>query len=170
MDELPIRICREGAGIFHASCLAQSRLPLSPLLKNPRAWRLQAIHPGSCHGLVLPSLRHSVSRISADVAILQRQAEKIKKNRRVRTNFIAGRRYPRASGATMLGCSRRPPEGYGVYACPTCKRELQSTDSTLRCNTCKVTYPIRDNIPDFILEDLVFGSKAGLSVLSPSGR
>jgi SAM-dependent methyltransferase len=58
----------------------------------------------------------------------------------------------------MLGCSRRPPEGYGAYACPTCKRELQSTDGTLRCNTCKVTYPIRDNIPDFILEDLAQSS------------
>jgi len=54
----------------------------------------------------------------------------------------------------MLGTSRRPAEGYGVYACPICKGELEPTDGTLRCNACPVTCPIRDAIPNFILEDL----------------
>jgi SAM-dependent methyltransferase len=58
----------------------------------------------------------------------------------------------------MLGTSRTPAETYAVYACPACRRELEPTDATLRCNACGVTYPIRDGIPDFILEDLAQSS------------
>ena len=47
-----------------------------------------------------------------------------------------------------------PPETYGSYACPTCKRELELKDRGLRCHVCTVTYPILDHIPDFIVEDL----------------
>lgn len=58
--------------------------------------------------------------------------------------------------------SANPPETYGIYACPTCKRELELTDGGLRCHVCSVTYPILDEIPDFILEDLAESSNRSL--------
>jgi uncharacterized protein YbaR (Trm112 family) len=42
----------------------------------------------------------------------------------------------------------------GIYACPLCKRLLRQEEGALRCSTCSQTYPISDNIPDFILEEL----------------
>lgn len=42
----------------------------------------------------------------------------------------------------------------GTYACPVCKRPLRSEAGVLRCPTCSGTYPIREGIPDFILEEL----------------
>jgi ubiquinone/menaquinone biosynthesis C-methylase UbiE/uncharacterized protein YbaR (Trm112 family) len=67
----------------------------------------------------------------------------------------------------MLGTSRRPTGTYCIYACPACKRELESADGSLRCNACNVTYPIRDRIPDFILEDLAQSSS---EILREIGR
>jgi len=40
------------------------------------------------------------------------------------------------------------------YICPTCKHILQEEADALRCLTCSRTYPIREGIPDFILEEL----------------
>jgi len=42
----------------------------------------------------------------------------------------------------------------GIYVCPVCKRLLRQEYSLLRCSTCPKDYPIRDGIPDFILEEL----------------
>jgi len=42
----------------------------------------------------------------------------------------------------------------GIYACPLCKRLLRQEEGVLRCSTCSQAYPIRDGIPDFILEEL----------------
>ena len=42
----------------------------------------------------------------------------------------------------------------GIYACPVCKRLLHQEDGTLRCSTCSQSYPIKEGIPDFILEEL----------------
>jgi SAM-dependent methyltransferase len=41
-----------------------------------------------------------------------------------------------------------------IYVCPTCKYQLEKNNGTLFCQICNVSYPIIDNIPDFILEDL----------------
>src|ERR1035438_2828425 len=41
-----------------------------------------------------------------------------------------------------------------IYACPVCKHLLHQEERTLRCATCAQAYPIRDGIPDFILEEL----------------
>jgi ubiquinone/menaquinone biosynthesis C-methylase UbiE len=40
-----------------------------------------------------------------------------------------------------------------MYVCPTCKDKLESAENALRCGTCKITYPLLDGIPDFLLED-----------------
>ena len=42
----------------------------------------------------------------------------------------------------------------GIYACPACKRLLRQEESVLHCPICSRAYPIRDGIPDFILEEL----------------
>ena len=42
----------------------------------------------------------------------------------------------------------------GIYACPLCKRLLRQEEGALRCSTCSHAYPIREGIPDFILEEL----------------
>jgi len=42
----------------------------------------------------------------------------------------------------------------GIYACPVCKRLLHQEEGVLRCRTCSQAYPIREGIPDFILEEL----------------
>ena len=55
-----------------------------------------------------------------------------------------------------------PAETYGIYACPTCKQELELRDGALRCRVCAVTYPILDGIPDFIVEDLAQSSNRTL--------
>jgi SAM-dependent methyltransferase len=36
------------------------------------------------------------------------------------------------------------------FACPKCKRLLQSTENALQCNGCNRTYPIVGGIPDFL--------------------
>lgn len=45
-----------------------------------------------------------------------------------------------------------------IYACPTCKSPLKLINGTLSCPNDRVTYPIHDSIPDFILEDLTRSS------------
>jgi len=41
-----------------------------------------------------------------------------------------------------------------IYACSACKRRLRQEEGVLRCPTCSQAYPIREGIPDFILEEL----------------
>jgi SAM-dependent methyltransferase len=53
-------------------------------------------------------------------------------------------------------------ETYRVYACPTCKRELELRDEGLQCRACAVTYPILDGIPDFVVEEL---ARSGSQIL-----
>jgi len=43
---------------------------------------------------------------------------------------------------------------YHMYVCPRCRRSLKITGNCLSCQTCELIYPIVNNIPDFILEDL----------------
>jgi len=43
---------------------------------------------------------------------------------------------------------------FEIYACPVCKRLLPQEEGVLRCGTCSIAYPIREGIPDFILEEL----------------
>lgn len=42
----------------------------------------------------------------------------------------------------------------GIYVCPLCKHLLCQEYGLLRCSSCPKDYPIRDGIPDFILEEL----------------
>jgi len=42
----------------------------------------------------------------------------------------------------------------GIYACPVCKRPLRQEEGLLRCPACSQAYPIREGIPEFILEEL----------------
>ena len=41
-----------------------------------------------------------------------------------------------------------------VYVCPACKSHLMQEDGALRCPTCSKAYPMRQGIPDFVLEEL----------------
>jgi len=41
-----------------------------------------------------------------------------------------------------------------IYVCPMCKKVLRHEEDVLLCNTCSKTYPVRDGIPDFLLEEL----------------
>ncbi len=43
---------------------------------------------------------------------------------------------------------------FGIYVCPKCKGRLSPKVEALSCQACRVTYPIVERIPDFILEDL----------------
>ncbi len=45
------------------------------------------------------------------------------------------------------------PVDLSVYACPTCKGDLNTAGNTLVCESCKAEYPILSNIPDFLKED-----------------
>ena len=42
----------------------------------------------------------------------------------------------------------------GIYACPVCKRLLRQEKGALHCLTCSQAYPVKEGIPDFILEEL----------------
>jgi len=57
----------------------------------------------------------------------------------------------------------RPP--VSVYACPTCKRELEMRQDGFDCRVCAVTYPILDGIPDFIVEKLEESSNRSLRLI-----
>ncbi len=42
-----------------------------------------------------------------------------------------------------------------ILVCPQCKGDLEydRKDSTLTCNTCKLAYPVRDDIPVMLVEE-----------------
>jgi len=46
------------------------------------------------------------------------------------------------------------PSALESYVCPACKRVLGQGPDTLRCDACNQTYPNREGIPDFLLEEL----------------
>lgn len=52
-----------------------------------------------------------------------------------------------------------------VYACPTCKQEVELRHHALYCRVCAVTYPILDGIPDFIIESLEESSNFSLHLV-----
>ncbi len=54
---------------------------------------------------------------------------------------------------------------YGIYVCPTCKREPELPSGSLYCHACAVSYPILDGIPDFIVEKLEENSNRSLRML-----
>jgi uncharacterized protein YbaR (Trm112 family) len=47
------------------------------------------------------------------------------------------------------------PELLEILACPVCKTkvELTADGAGLRCNSCRRTYPIRDDIPIMLPEE-----------------
>jgi hypothetical protein len=59
------------------------------------------------------------------------------------------------------------------FACPKCKRPLQSTENALQCDACNRTYPIADGIPDFLSgnseDDLapILRIAKGMDILAP---
>lgn len=60
-------------------------------------------------------------------------------------------RFYRANAATALTTAES--SALAVYVCPACKGKLEPAENALRCDACKVTYPLLDGIPDFLLED-----------------
>jgi len=47
-----------------------------------------------------------------------------------------------------------PANELGVYVCPACRCALGQEAGVLRCLNCSAAYPIRELIPDFIIEEL----------------
>jgi len=45
-------------------------------------------------------------------------------------------------------------DALSVYACPKCKGPLAIASQNFHCSLCGLTYPVRDDLPDFIREDL----------------
>jgi SAM-dependent methyltransferase len=41
------------------------------------------------------------------------------------------------------------------FACPKCKRPLQSGKNALQCSECHLTYPLLNGVPDFLSENLL---------------
>ena len=61
--------------------------------------------------------------------------------------------------------SKGTPQPYSNYACPTCKRPLEPGHEGLDCSICSVTYPIRDEIPDFLAEKLAESPSRDLRII-----
>ncbi len=49
--------------------------------------------------------------------------------------------------------SRSNVNGLAGYACPACKGVLAQRENTLRCEACQITYPVQEEIPDFLMQD-----------------
>jgi uncharacterized protein len=47
------------------------------------------------------------------------------------------------------------PELLAILVCPKCKGELQyrERESTLDCPTCRLRYPVRDDIPVMLIDE-----------------
>jgi uncharacterized protein YbaR (Trm112 family) len=47
------------------------------------------------------------------------------------------------------------PELKEILACPKCKGELEfrEKDGEIRCNVCRLAYPIRDDIPVMLIPE-----------------
>jgi 2-polyprenyl-3-methyl-5-hydroxy-6-metoxy-1,4-benzoquinol methylase/uncharacterized protein YbaR (Trm112 family) len=53
----------------------------------------------------------------------------------------------------------------GIYACPTCKHDLESSCDGLFCRVCATAYPILSGIPDFIVVNLEESKNRSLRVV-----
>lgn len=42
-----------------------------------------------------------------------------------------------------------------ILACPKCKKLVEATsdDGSIRCHQCKLSYPVRDNIPVMLIDE-----------------
>ncbi len=60
----------------------------------------------------------------------------------------------------------KTPQPFSIYACPTCKGELEPRSDGLSCRVCAVTYRILDGIPDFLVEKLEESSSHDLCVIA----
>jgi uncharacterized protein YbaR (Trm112 family) len=49
--------------------------------------------------------------------------------------------------------SQLPPDLLDLLRCPQCHGELAVEPEALRCDACRLRYPVRDGIPDFLIED-----------------
>ena len=46
-----------------------------------------------------------------------------------------------------------PKDLMNVLACPKCKGNVKEKGMFIVCNTCKLAYPVLDNVPDMLIED-----------------
>lgn len=40
-----------------------------------------------------------------------------------------------------------------ILACPKCKKNVREQEAYIVCDTCKVRYPVRNNIPIMLIEE-----------------
>jgi uncharacterized protein len=45
------------------------------------------------------------------------------------------------------------PDLLDVLRCPVCRGELAVEAEALRCDACRLRFPVRDGIPDLVAED-----------------
>ena len=46
-----------------------------------------------------------------------------------------------------------PPELMAILQCPVCRSRVEETGGHITCTGCGRTYPVRDGIPDMIVDD-----------------
>ncbi len=56
--------------------------------------------------------------------------------------------------STLQIADRGIRDALEIYVCPVCKCPLHQEEDTLCCHNCPQIYPIREGIPDFLLEKL----------------
>jgi len=56
---------------------------------------------------------------------------------------------------------RIPQELLDILVCPVCKTPVKMLpdESGLKCQSCRRIYPVRDDIPDFMLPEEASGAK-----------
>jgi ubiquinone/menaquinone biosynthesis C-methylase UbiE/uncharacterized protein YbaR (Trm112 family) len=62
--------------------------------------------------------------------------------------------------ATDMGgkMAQSKPDNLQLYVCPQCKGPLRFGNQALECPVCPACYPVEDNIPDFITQELARSS------------
>jgi SAM-dependent methyltransferase len=58
------------------------------------------------------------------------------------------------ASTTFQVADRCARNGIEIYVCPICKNLVRHENDMLLCDSCRKNYPIQDEIPDFILEEL----------------
>ncbi|NPA58100.1 MAG: Trm112 family protein [Aquificae bacterium] len=56
-----------------------------------------------------------------------------------------------------------------ILACPECKGELAYLEERFICERCRLSYPVVDGIPDFLVEDAKPLSEEELKKLKDEG-
>ena len=60
----------------------------------------------------------------------------------------------------MVNPEQVNPSLLAILVCPVCRGPLQQEQAALRCARCSRSYPVRDGIPDMVVDDPDRGADA----------